>query len=73
MGLSKLTGGTCPCEDEVELVAMRAFSFAQINSKTNSPSTKSFVREAKLRTLVNLGLVPLGRSISVGPGCFLSL
>ena len=73
MGLSKLTGETCPCEDEVELVAMRAFSFAKIDPNKNSPSIKSSVQEAKLRTLVNLGLVLFRRPIFVGPGCFLSL
>jgi hypothetical protein len=73
MGLSKLTGETCPCEDEVELVAMRAFSFAKIDPNKNSPSIKSSVQEAKLRTLVNLGLVPFRHPIFVGPGCFLSL
>ena len=63
MGLCKITGEVCPCEEELEVVAMRAFSAVRPDvtfidgNTTQSKHTKPIIREfdaTKLRILASL-------------------
>ena len=60
MGLCKLTGQICPCEEELEIVAMRAFAAANPCStdrcvaELDDPESIRDMNLSKLRILVGL-------------------